>query len=123
MTDPKPETPECAKQRQRALASWDTEGGAGPDGPQKQDPSGDPTTDTVSQSASNLQQLHIRVIALENLVIALLAGASGTQCAFARDMAGYIAPQPGFTPYPLTTHASHQMLNAIERAAQLRQRR
>ena len=41
MTDPKAETPESAKLGQRALARWDTEGGAGPDGPQKQDLSGE----------------------------------------------------------------------------------
>jgi hypothetical protein len=42
---------------------------------------------------AELVALHIRVIALENLVIALLAGASDRQLELARDMAPYIAPR------------------------------
>ena len=122
MTSPKPETPESAKLRQRALARWDTEGGAGPDGPQKNDLGGDLTSDTLSQSEMDIEHLHVRVIALESLVIGLLAGGSDAQRDFARNMAGYIAPQPGSTPHPLTTRASHQMLNSIERAEQLGQK-
>ena len=119
MTETKPETPESAKLRQRALARWDTEGGAGPDGPQKNDLGGDLTSDTLGQNEMDLQHLQVRVIALESLVIALLAGVSDAQRDLARNMAVYIAPQPGSTPHPLTTRASHQVLNSIERAEQL----
>ncbi len=123
MTDPKPETTESAKLRSRALARWDTEGGAGPDGPQKSDLSADLTSNTLAQSEIDLERLHIRVIALESLVIALLAGGSDAQRDLARDMAGYIAPQPGSTQHPLTAQVSHQMLTSIERAGQLGERR
>jgi hypothetical protein len=63
--------------------------------------------------------LHIRVIALENLLIALLAAASDQQRSMAREMAGYISPRPGFTPHPLTIHAADHMTDLLDRAARL----
>lgn len=69
---------------------------------------------------AELGALHIRVIALENLVIALLAEASDRQLDLARDMAGYIAPREGFTHHPLTTHAAAHLVDLIERSARFR---
>jgi uncharacterized glyoxalase superfamily protein PhnB len=63
-----------------------------------------------------LVQLRVRVIALENLMIVLLAEASDDQRDRARDMAATISPRPGSTQHPLTIHAARQMLNMIERA-------
>ena len=63
-----------------------------------------------------LMQLHTRVIALENLVVALLAEKSGGQLNNARKMAAYISPRAGFTQHPLTIHATTQMLHLVERA-------
>lgn len=65
---------------------------------------------------AELVQLQTRVIALENLVIALLAQSSASQLALARQMAAYISPRPGFTPHPLTIHAAAQMLHLVERS-------
>jgi hypothetical protein len=65
-------------------------------------------------------QLRIRVIALENLVIALLAEASDRQIELAREMAAYISPRPGFSHHPLTIHAAAQMIDLIQRARDLR---
>ena len=65
------------------------------------------------------EQLHVRVIALENLVIALLATATDRQLECARDMTAFIAPKLGATPHSLTLHASSQMLSMIDRATQL----
>lgn len=71
----------------------------------------------VDQSSNTeLVQLRTRVIALENLLIALLAGASEPQRTLARDMATYIAPRLGFTPHPLTIHAAAQMIHLVERS-------
>jgi hypothetical protein len=70
--------------------------------------------------AAELGALHIRVIALENLVISLLATASDQQVERAREMASYIAPRLGFTHHPLTTHAAAHMIDLIERAARFR---
>ena len=69
---------------------------------------------------AELVQLRIRVIALENLVIALLAELSDNQLARACDMASYISPRPGFTPHPLTLHAAGQMVHLIQRSDHFR---
>lgn len=66
------------------------------------------------------EQLHVRVIALENLVVALLSTASDEQLACARDLAAYIAPRTGATPHPLTLHAAAEMLSIVKRAKRLR---
>jgi hypothetical protein len=69
---------------------------------------------------AELVQLHIRVIALENLVVALLAQGSVDQLELARNMALYISPRAGFTPHPLTIHAAAQMVHFVERAEHFR---
>ena len=71
---------------------------------------------------AELVHLRVRVIALENLVIALLAEGSERQLAIAREMADYISPRPGFTQHPLTVHAAAQMNHSVERAQRFRQR-
>jgi hypothetical protein len=67
-------------------------------------------------AAVELAQLRIRVIALENLVITLLAEVSDQQRDLARRMALYISPRPGFTRHRPTTHAAAQMRHLVERA-------
>jgi hypothetical protein len=79
-----------------------------------------PTTDSPPLTNTELVQLQIRVIALENLVIALLAEGSDRQLARARDMAAYISPRPGFTPHRLTTHAAAEMVSLVDRAGAFR---
>ncbi len=65
-------------------------------------------------------QRHVRVIALENLVITLLASATDHQLACARETAAYISPRAGATPHPLTTHAAAEMVSIVERAIHFR---
>lgn len=72
---------------------------------------------------AELVQLRIRVIALENLVIALLAEASEEQLELAREMAVYISPRPNFTRHRSTIHAAAQMIHLVERAAHFRSMR
>lgn len=74
----------------------------------------------VQLTTAELVQLRIRVIALENLVITLLADTSDRQRARAREMATYISPRPGFTEHPLTIHAAAQMIHLVERADHFR---
>ncbi|MEP6873300.1 MAG: hypothetical protein ABI887_02965 [Burkholderiales bacterium] len=69
---------------------------------------------------TELVQLQIRVIALENLVIALLAEGSDRQRALAREMAAYISPRPGFTHHRLTIHAAAEMVSLVNRAGAFR---
>jgi hypothetical protein len=70
----------------------------------------------VPLTNAELAQLRIRVIALENLVIALLAQAPDQQLALARRMAAYISPREGCTPHPVTLRAAAEMLSLVERA-------
>jgi hypothetical protein len=117
MPEKKPDFVDPSQQRQMALSRWDSEGGAGPRGPQT--PS-DVRSEAPHLTNAELVQLRIRVIALENLLIALLAGASGRQLVLARELATYISPRPGFTPHPLTIHAAGQMLDIVERSTHFR---
>ena len=70
---------------------------------------------------TELVQLHVRVIALENLVIALLAEAPVRQLELAREMSAYIAPRSGFTRHPLTVEGAAQMISLVQRARHFRE--
>ena len=113
------------RQLQAALARWENEGGAGPWGRHawgrheslasgELQPGPPPLTD------AELVQLQIRMIALENLVIAMLAEASDRQLELVREMAVYISPRPGFTPHRLTLNAAAEMISLIDRAVPFR---
>ena len=65
---------------------------------------------------AELVQLRIRVIALENLIIALLAEAPDRQLTLARGLATYISPRAGSTPHPITLRAADEMLSLVDRA-------
>jgi hypothetical protein len=106
--------------RQRTLSRWDNEGGAGPDGPQTETAAAGSPVPMPGNDAAELGALHIRTIALENLIISLLATASEEQIERAREMARYISPRPGFTQHPLTTHAAAYMVDLVERAVRFR---
>jgi hypothetical protein len=69
---------------------------------------------------AELVQLQVRMIALENLVIALLAEATSEQLALVRDMAAYISPRPGRTQHRLTVHAAAEMHSLVDRADRFR---
>ncbi|MEO9132906.1 MAG: hypothetical protein ABI240_17100 [Sphingomonas sp.] len=69
---------------------------------------------------AEMVSLHIRVVAIENLLVALLATSSHEQIETARDMAAYIAPRPGAAPHPLTTLAAAHMSDLVERATRFR---
>ena len=71
---------------------------------------------------AELVHLRVRVIPLENLVVALLAEGSERQREVAREMAEYISPRPGFTQHTLTLHAAQQMVHSVERAERFQRR-
>jgi len=102
---------ERARARMAALARWENEGGAGlapvaAEGERERDTEAD--------------QLRIRVIALENLVIALLADATDEQRILAREMADFISPRPGYTAHPLTLRGAEAMRSLVQRADRFR---
>ena len=120
MPDKEPDSAASLRQRQMALSRWDNEGGAGPGGPQDGSVSAEAQSEIPELTNAELVQLRIRVIALENLLIALLAEASERQLDLVREMAAYISPRPGFTHHPLTVHAAAQMIDLVERAGHFR---
>ena len=115
MNDRLPEIEPAAAERIRlrtlALSRWENEGGAGP---------ASIAGDAPRTSDVEADQLRIRVIALENLVIALLADATDDQRMLVRDMADHISPRPGYTPHPMTLRAAAEMRSLLERADRFR---
>lgn len=116
MSEQDPDTAKDSMLRQRALSRWDGEGGAGPTGPDMATPL-EARVPHITMSDAEMVTLRVRLIALENLMIAFLASATDQQLDLAREIAGYISPRPGFTPHPLTTHAASDMLDLVERSA------
>jgi hypothetical protein len=101
-------------QRQRALSRWDNEGGAGPDGRAADLALETERTAIPDLTNAELITLRIRVIALENLMICLLATASNDQLRLARDDHRPFRPMD---PPPWTYHnAGHR---SSEKASRL----
>jgi hypothetical protein len=119
MPSQNPDMLNASELRLKALSRWDDEGGAGPDGPQERSLDVD-LSEIPPLTNAELVQLRVRVIALENLMIMMLAEGSDRQLEFARKMAGYISPRPGFTHHPLTTQAAAHMVDLVDRAMHYR---
>lgn len=64
--------------------------------------------------------LTVRLIALENIIVTLLADAPEIQSERVREMAIFISPRPGSTPHRLTIEAARNMVALVERAAHYR---
>ena len=112
MIDPDP-LPTPFELRLRALSRWDDEGGA------LALLSNEAHADVPDMTNTELVHLRIRVIALENVLIAVLAEGSDRQLQAAREMADCISPRPGHTQHPLTTQAAKHMTDFVDRAAYL----
>ena len=120
MSDVKPDPLDPSQQRQKALSRWENDGGAGPSGPQKGQIFATVQSEVPELTNVELVHLRVRVIALENLAISLLAEAPDWQLDLARDRAAFISPRPGFTHHPLTIHAATQMIDLVDRARHFR---
>jgi len=105
-------------QRRRALSRWENEGGAVCQPSSASDDRELANAPVLSNSA--LVQLRIRVIALENLVIALLARAPAEQLDLVRELAACISQSPGFSDDRMTVRALDEMLHLLERSAHFR---
>ena len=64
---------------------------------------------------AELVQLRIRVVALENVVIALLAQTPGRRRDLVREMATYVEPAPGVREHPLTIPVAARMQHLVQR--------
>jgi len=100
--------------RPSAISRWYNEGGALASAPHEKH------TDVPDLTNAEMIQLRIRVIALENLMIAVLTEGCDRQLQVAREMADYISPRPGFTQHPLTIQAADHMTDLVERAVHFR---
>ena len=103
-----------SERRRRALSRWNNEGGAIAAGTQE------PHTGVPDMTNAELVLLRVRVIALENLLIAVLAEGSDQQRQAARAMAEVISPQAGSTQHPLTVRAAQHMADLVDRAVHIR---
>ena len=92
----------------QSLARWVNEGGT-------VDPQAYPASSRQKRDAE-LMLLRGRTIAIENTLIALLAGASAGQRSAVRTMAVTIRAQAGVAPHPLTESAALQMNHLVDRA-------
>lgn len=103
-----------AEIRWRALSKWDNEGGALALGPQ--------AAHVDLPDMTNAEQVHLRIrlIALENIILAILAEGSERQLQVAREMAESISPRPGFTQHPLTIQAAGHINDLLNRAGHFR---
>jgi hypothetical protein len=67
-----------------------------------------------------LQTLHVRVIALESLVVSLLASASDRQRKLTAKVVAYISPRSGAIRHQLTVKAATHVADLVKRATPLR---
>ena len=106
-------------QGEAALSRWENEGGASIESGQLW-LGGELSGSDVPLTQAELKQLRIRVVALENVLVALLAHASEAQLALVRDMAEHISPRPGFTPHRVTLVAAEEIVSLIRRSNRFR---
>ncbi len=116
---PEPSTPAQPRRsvlREAALSRWDNEGGSLPD-PVQDELFADQELAVASHTTiAEWVHLRMRLIAMENVLIALLAEAPASQRALVREMAACIAPRSGAAAHPLTTQAALQMNQLVDRA-------
>lgn len=119
MTDPLSKDLERAQLVKGELSRWENEDGCPISAGPGQLSSGDDNDDKVPPlTNAELVQLQIRVIALENLMVSLLADASDKQLARVRDIAASIFPRPG-VEHRLTVQATVQMEHLTQRSLRL----
>lgn len=116
MSKPESEIQESARRLRLALGRWDNEGGHPP--VSAAGAVGGSNDAVPPLTNAELVQLQIRVIALENLMVALLADASDQQLARVRDIAASISPRPG-VEHHLTVHAAGHMEHLAQRSTRL----
>ncbi len=96
-----------------SLSRWENEGGASEQPPA---PASVSHLKTGQSICTELEQLHIRMIATENLLMALLAQDPDRTGQMADAIAKFISPRPGFTQHSRTLRAAAQMVHVVGRA-------
>ena len=85
--------------RQRALSRWDNEGGAGPGGPDTVSAPDSARIAVPELTNAELVTLRIRVIALENMMISLLANASEGLRTHPKTSSNWLAKWQAISPH------------------------
>lgn len=111
---------ERSERAKLALSRWEDEGGAGADAPPASRKADEAKAEVPALTDSEIRQLRVRMIALENVVIAMIATSSEAQLDLIREMAAFISPRPGFTPHPMTVRAAVHMNDLVDRAEHFR---
>jgi hypothetical protein len=107
-------------QRERSLSRWENDGGAGPDSSEVKLKRLEQRLPSRKMGDAEMLALRIRIIALENLVIALLVEASDREIELAEEAAAFISPRAGSRQHPLTICAANHMIDLVQRAARFR---
>lgn len=101
-----------SEMHRQAIGRWENEGGSLPG---RRSPHVEATV-VGNIGDAEAVNLRVRLIALENIVVALLAGAPESQTDLVREMAQYISPRPGASPHRLTVEAARNMEAIVDRA-------
>ena len=121
------EKDDCRRRREeihrRAIGRWDNEGGSLRAGHGDMQAPENPATVVGEIGDAEAANIRVRLIAIENIIVALLANASDDRLELIREMAEFISPRPGMTPHRLTIEAARNMLAIIERAEHYRKNR
>lgn len=72
--------------------------------------------ETPPVTSAEWDHLRYRVVALENLLIALLADGPLPRLDRMREMASYVAPRRGCSDHPVSQFAAAQIVHLVERA-------
>ena len=107
-----------AKMHERAIGRWENEGGSRASSTHPEEPP------TIIGVVGDAEEVNIRVhlIALENIVVALLAHGPESHLELVREMARYISPRSGTTHHRLTVEAARNMLAIVDRAGSYREK-
>ena len=105
---------DVAKVRRQGLSRWENEGGS------IMSATYHPGADIPDLTNVEIVHLRVRLIALENLMIAVLAEGSDQHSQMACEIAAYISPAPGLTHHLLTIKAADHMTDLVNRAVQFR---
>ena len=100
-----------------ALARWESDGGAvimRSHASAAARPNDRPAVDEAA-----FGQLRVRLIAVESVLISLMAGAPRRQRDLARQMAEFISPRSGHTAHPVTLRAAAEIVSLAERAERI----
>lgn len=108
--------PTRARTFERAVMRWENEGGARGD----RNPNTLGATIVGEVGDAEAVNIRVRLIALENIVVALLANGTQDSLELVREMARYISPRSDATPHRLTIEAADNMRAIVERAEHFR---